>query len=106
MAVNNPPAPTAIGEAVRDAIDGNEVVAVGASIAALIDAVIGFALYKEWLLPQDMLMITPISVALIAVIAVVMRQKVFSKASAAELLETDPNGPLSQGEVKLLAAAK
>jgi hypothetical protein len=106
MAVNNPPAPTAIGEAVRDAIDGNEVVAVGASIAALIDAVIGFALYKEWLLPQDMLMITPISVALIAVIAVVMRQKVFSKASAAELLETDPNGPITADEFKLLTAAK
>jgi hypothetical protein len=106
MAVNNPPTPTVIGEAVKNAIDGNETVMVGTSVAALLDAVIGFALYKEWLLPQDLVMVTPIAVAIIVLSGVVVRQKVFSKKSAAELLETDPHGPLSQGEVKLLAAAK
>jgi hypothetical protein len=106
MAVNNPPTPTPIGGAIERAIDGNEPVMVGASLAILVDALIGFALYKTWLLPEDMALLTPIIVAAIGLGAVVVRQKVYSKASAAELLETDPNGPLSQGEVKLLAAAK
>jgi hypothetical protein len=81
----NPPAPTLIGGAIRDAIDGNEPVAVGASLAILIDALIGFALYKTWILPADMALLTPIIVAAIGLGAVVVRQKVYSKSSVAAI---------------------
>jgi hypothetical protein len=85
VAVNNPPTPTLIGEAVRNAVDGNEPVMVGASLAILIDALIGFALYKEWILPADMALLTPIIVAAIGLGAVVVRQKVYSKATVAKI---------------------
>jgi hypothetical protein len=95
-----------LGQALQNVIDGNETVLVGATLSSGFMALLAFGIHKGWITEIDAQYILGIATPLVIVLGVVIRQKVYSKGTAAELLETDPNGPLSQGEVKLLAAAK